>query len=159
MTAIGGARDTLLQATAERFSTTADGKASQGLLRTVKVHESVISRIANGTDRYAPITLPERFEIVPPQAEGENTPQAVSGSGAAPADTTGLATDCAKQPKPPLVGPDLRARLATGAVLEARARAFEAVYDGVWKRRVTYFVTLAQQLKLAELPETGAGGT
>ena len=27
MTAIGGARDTLLQATAERFSTTADGKA------------------------------------------------------------------------------------------------------------------------------------
>ena len=48
----------------------------RGLLRSVKVHESVINRIATGTDRYAPITLPESFEIVPPQVEGENSPQA-----------------------------------------------------------------------------------
>ena len=33
---------------------------SRGLLRSVTVHESVINRIATGTDRYAPITLPKR---------------------------------------------------------------------------------------------------
>ena len=55
----------------------ADGRP-QGLLRSVKVHESVINRIAHGTDRYAPITLPQTFEVFPPQAEGENVPQADS---------------------------------------------------------------------------------
>ena len=67
-------------ACAIRRSPTRDGRP-HGLLRTVKVHESVINRIANGTDRYAPITLPETFEIVPPQVEGENVPQADSDAG------------------------------------------------------------------------------
>ena len=37
----------------------------QGLLREVKVHQSVIARIAHGTDRYAPITLPPQLRGVP----------------------------------------------------------------------------------------------
>ena len=40
-------------------------KRPKGLLTSVKVHESVIARIASGTDRYAPITLPDAFEIFP----------------------------------------------------------------------------------------------
>ena len=53
-------------------------RRSRGLLRSVRVHESVVNRIATGTDRYAPITLPGTFDIVPPQEHGENVPQADS---------------------------------------------------------------------------------
>ena len=130
--------------------TGADGKP-QGLLRSVKVHESVIARIASGTDRYAPITLPETFEIVPPQVEGENVPQADSDAGDA-AEGAQRAKPATAPPVQPLVSDDLRARLARPDVRQARAKAFEAVYDLVWKRRVTYFVTLGFTLALAMLP-------
>jgi uncharacterized protein (DUF2235 family) len=127
----------------------------QGLLRSVKVHESVIARIANGTDRYAPITLPERFVIVPPQAVGENVPQADSEAGGGADGAAHHAQRALPAGAPlvhPLVAPALRARLTTPEVQAARAKAFEAVYDRVWKRRVTYFVTLAVTLLLAALP-------
>jgi uncharacterized protein (DUF2235 family) len=154
------------------------GRKAQGLLRSVAVHESVISRIACGTDRYAPITLPEVFEIVPPQAKGENQPQPASdgdatagasvatdtGGPAAPpaasspaeASQTGTLppgkTPAKAPPKLPLVAPDLRARLSRRDVLAARSKAFEAVHDRVWKRRITYFVTLGLTLLLAAMP-------
>ena len=129
----------------------ADGKP-QGLLRSVKVHESVIARIACGTDRYAPITLPETFEIVPPQAEGENVPQADSDAGGHGRGRAARDQPASAPPARPLVSNDLRARLARSDVRQARAKAFEAVYDLVWKRRVTYFVTLGFTLALAMLP-------
>ena len=130
--------------------TGADGKP-QGLLHSVKVHESVIARIASGTDRYAPITLPETFEIVPPQVQGENVPQADSDAGDA-AEGAQRAMPATAPPVQPLVSDDLRARLARPDVRQARAKAFEAVYDLVWKRRITYFVTLVFTLALAMLP-------
>src|SRR6185369_6957707 len=42
---------------------------SRGLLLQVKLHESVVHRIVSGTDRYAPITLPPKFIVVPPQTQ------------------------------------------------------------------------------------------
>jgi hypothetical protein len=35
----------------------------RGLLTSVRVHESVVDRMRSGTDGYAPIVLPERYEI------------------------------------------------------------------------------------------------
>ena len=94
----------------------------QGLLREVKVHQSVIARIAHGTDRYAPITLPPQLEVYPPQIEGEDAPQAdsvreaPSGLHTQPANTT---------PAAPMVSAALRTRLAETQA--ARVAAFEGV--------------------------------
>ena len=117
----------------------------QGLLRSVKVHESVIARIAAGTDRYAPLTLPRRFEIVPPQVAGENVPQADSdaaGSTPPPAD-----------PRPhPLTSRALRVRLEEPDATAVRAAALETIWDFVWRRRVAYFVTLGLTALLLSMP-------
>jgi uncharacterized protein (DUF2235 family) len=116
---------------------------SRGLLRSVSVHESVINRIATGTDRYAPITLPETFAIVPPQEQGENAPQADSQ------------TDRSSQPRSvarPMVDPAVRVRLQDAEAGALRSAAVESVWDFVWCRRITYFVTLAATLLLVALP-------
>jgi len=115
------------------------------------VHESVIARIANGTDRYAPLTLPEAFEILPPQVEGENIPQADESADeqprpADPATTPGV------QPRQSLITRALRARLMSKDAQDARGAAFEAVWDLVWRRRVAYFVTIGFTLLLATMP-------
>jgi uncharacterized protein (DUF2235 family) len=122
--------------------TDADGK-SRGLLRRVKVHESVINRIATGTDRYAPVTLPERFEVVPPQIEGETAPQADNQAPAPPLET--------KPPKA-MVTKALRARLKDPMAAGARASVTEAIWNFVWWRRITYFATLTATLLLLGLP-------
>jgi uncharacterized protein (DUF2235 family) len=114
---------------------------SRGLLRSVTVHESVINRIATGTDRYAPITLPEKFSVVPPQIEGENAPQADNQAPAPPVETH-TATS--------MVTPGLRARLKHSAA--ARAGVTEAIWNLVWWRRITYFATLTATLLLLGLP-------
>jgi uncharacterized protein (DUF2235 family) len=120
-----------------------DRGRSRGLLRAVRVHESVINRIATGTDRYAPITLPETFEIVPPHEQGENAPQVDSQTGRPPEGW-----DIAR----PIVGPALHERLRDSAAARKRREAFEAVWDLVWWRRIVYFMTLAFTLMLAALP-------
>ena len=48
----------------------------QGLLRSCKVHRSVIERIAVGADNYAPIVLPRKFDIEPPYAPGDSSAMA-----------------------------------------------------------------------------------
>ena len=120
----------------------ADGR-SRGLLRSINVHESVINRIANGTDRYAPITLPETFRIIPPQVEGENIPQADNQAPDPPPETAA--------PKP-MVSNELRRRLTDAAAAGARARVTEPIWNFVWWRRLTYFATLAATLLLLLLP-------
>ena len=117
-----------------------------GLLREVHVHESVMNRIARGTDRYAPITLPVHFKIVPPQAEGENVRQSDSENPAPTESTDGLT------PSKPMISSDLRLRLEDKAGSLTRAEATEAVWDFVWGRRVLYFTTLVLTLVLLALP-------
>jgi uncharacterized protein (DUF2235 family) len=122
---------------------TDENKKPKGLLTSVQVHESVIARIADGTDRYAPITLPRCFRVVPPQKAGENVPQDDSESGKAKPETT--------SPKP-MVSAALRARLADPEIEEKRSAALERVWNWVWGRRITYFVTLAFTLLLLTMP-------
>jgi uncharacterized protein (DUF2235 family) len=116
---------------------------SRGLLCTVSVHESVINRIANGTDRYAPITLPTMFRIVPPQVEGETTPQADNQS-AAPASEPSRPS--------PMVSRELRARLTDPEAAGGRTAVTEPIWNYVWWRRITYFATLTATLLLLLLP-------
>lgn len=42
-----------------------DGFPDHGLLTEVKIHKSVIARIATGTDGYAPINLPPAYIVIP----------------------------------------------------------------------------------------------
>ena len=125
---------------------TDDRGRSRGLLRSVRVHESVINRIATGTDHYAPITLPKRFDIVPPQVHGENIPQADSQSA-----------DSARVDGTPriMIPAAIRARLADHSGADTREAAFEPIWNSVWWRRIIYFVTLAATLLLLSLPLTG----
>jgi uncharacterized protein (DUF2235 family) len=114
---------------------------SHGLLRSVTVHESVINRIAKGTDRYAPITLPHTFKIFPPQEHGETVAQADSET---PAPGPGRRVS-----KPTL---DARVIGRLKAREEARASATEPIWNLVWWRRITYFATLTATLLLLLLP-------
>lgn len=122
-----------------------DPDLTHGLLRTVRVHESVAARIASGTDRYAPITLPAEITIVPPQWEGENAPQADS-------EGPPLAEPLGNQRPVSLIPGDLRRRLEDPAVGHARVTAMEPVWRDVRLRRRVYFGALALTLLLVTMP-------
>ncbi|MEA3060431.1 MAG: hypothetical protein QOJ94_212 [Sphingomonadales bacterium] len=117
------------------------GGREQGLLRRVLVHESVIARIDTGTDRYAPIALPERFEVIPPQTEGETVEQATSET-----------EEPLHRPPPsePLIAPQVRSRLKASE--DERFACQENLWDLVWKRRLSYFLTVGATLLLVALP-------
>jgi hypothetical protein len=120
---------------------------SRGLLRSVKVHESVINRIATGTDRYAPISLPKTFAIVPPQDEGETVQQPVSPAPVEPA---------AGSARKSMLDRRVRARLTDPSAADAREAATDSILNLVWWRRLTYFATLAATLMLLALPLVAA---
>ena len=115
----------------------------RGLLTKVAVHESVAARIASGNDRYAPITLPQTFVIVPPQLEGETAPQSDNQSGEV--------SDEPKQPIP-MLSAAVRLGMTDKGTSKRRDAAMNVVWDLVWLRRVTYFVSLAITLGLLLLP-------
>jgi uncharacterized protein (DUF2235 family) len=121
-----------------------------GLLRAVKVHESVINRIAKGTDRYAPITLPRTFTLVPPHEDAENVPQ--PDSEAPTADASPSATAGPPAAPASLLARPLVERLRDPALADARQAATEAIWNRVWWRRITYFATLGATLLLLALP-------
>jgi uncharacterized protein (DUF2235 family) len=125
----------------------ADGK-SRGLLQSVRVHESVINRIASGTDRYAPITLPKHFEVFPPQAEGENVPQADSETPAAA--STVVATE--DGPRLPMLKRETVEKVEDASLAAARDACSESIWNRVWWRRITYFTTVFFTLLLLGLP-------
>jgi len=122
---------------------TDDRGKSRGLLRSVNVHESVVNRIATGTDRYAPITLPQTFNIVPPQEQGENVPQADSQT---PEVSQGRGASR------PMLDRRVIARFSDATAAEVRAAATESLWNLVWWRRITYFATLTASLLLLSLP-------
>lgn len=118
-------------------------QSPRGLLRGVKVHESVIARIADGTDHYAPITLPGSFSIDPPQSEGETAPQA---------DNQTPKPDQDRRPRT-LITSETRRRLELDPeVRRAREQASQWVWDAVLQRRLIYFATLAATAWLVLMP-------
>ena len=122
---------------------TKDG-APFGFLESVKIHQSVAERIASGTDRYAPFTLPERIRIVPPQRQGETAQQADNQTPTAPPPE--------EQPARALVSRSVHELIEDPELARARIAETERVWDLVWYRRLIYFAALATTLVLAVLP-------
>jgi len=113
-----------------------------------KVHESVIARIQDGTDSYAPIVLPARFQIVPPSAGGENQPQSDS-------ETQDSAATCvlrAGRRVLPLLEPGVARRFVDTELGRQRAGAIEQLWNLVLVRRLTYFLTVLTTVALLSMP-------
>lgn len=119
----------------------------RGLLLSTRVHESVIARIAAGTDKYAPLSLPETFDIIPAGRLGEQQPQAVQGGG-----LTARERDLLRRKTNRLVTKALVDRLSERRAARNRADRLERVWNYVWVRRVSYFITLALTLLLVTMP-------
>jgi uncharacterized protein (DUF2235 family) len=94
----------------------------QGLLLRCLIHRSVVERIAVGNDNYAPIVLPETFEIDALQ----------------PAHDADVCTAIAHAEDP--------------AIAATRVEVQENHWDLVWVRRVGYFLVVAVSLLLVVAP-------
>ncbi len=92
-------------------------RQDHGLLTSVRVHESVLARIASGTDNYAPVSLPQHFDVVLSPKNDERPRVDVA--------TIKRLRD--------------ERRITTGdfAWYDRQAR----IWDKVWLRRVQYFLT------------------
>ena len=104
----------------------------QGFLLSCKVHESVVARITSGADDYAPIGLPDRFEIVP----------------AAPANAPVVCLYDWQAWKNIEAKGDINP--ATGR--SPRGDHQEAIWNDVFRRRLAYFATMALTILLLSLP-------
>ncbi|HYE29189.1 MAG TPA: DUF2235 domain-containing protein [Allosphingosinicella sp.] len=112
----------------------------------IRIHESVVARIQDGTDSYAPIVLPEIFQIVRPAARGENQPQADSDSGGP------LCVMRSEYRVLPMVEPEVRARFTDPELAGRRSAAMERLWNLVMARRATYFLTVLATLAMASMP-------
>jgi uncharacterized protein (DUF2235 family) len=115
-----------------------------GFIPTVQIHESVAARIAFGTDRYAPITLPAAIKVVPPHPGGETAVQRDNVTPVVPPGT--------RRASEPLLAEALRKRFEDEKFGRERVARMEAVWDLVWRRRIAYFFSLALTLLLVFLP-------
>jgi uncharacterized protein (DUF2235 family) len=120
----------------------------KGLLKRVRVHASVIARIASGTDGYAPIVLPARYDVVP--AGGMAETKLLDTTGGKPVLTEAEKADARKNP-PPLVSKPTLAWLSEEAQAHV-AGEMEAAWNLVWTRRLVYFLTVLATLALTALP-------
>ena len=102
----------------------------QGYLLSCQVHDSVIARITDGTDDYAPIALADGFTIV-----SSASPEVRSSEAALKRD------NIEKRIRPPKHGD-----------FSPFYNFQEAVWDLVYLRRLTYFFTIFASLLLALLP-------
>jgi uncharacterized protein (DUF2235 family) len=122
-----------------------DDEAAAGLFGEALIHESVIARVASGTDGYAPFVLPPRYRIVPPGESTETDIEDTSG-GDPPRPAA------KKEPGPARLLPaHVQAWLDDG-VKQKVADAMEPAWDKVWERRIVYFLTLAATLTLILSP-------
>ena len=115
-----------------------DPAVSGGLMLGVRIHESVVARIASGTDSYAPVNLPRAFEVEP-MIRLNDAPMGL----VEPRTRRRIGASQAGGPQP--TKPQLK-RAA------ARYERQEVIWNWVWLRRVIYYVTLATTFALALMP-------
>lgn len=117
-------------------------KKPRGLITSVKIHESVIARMASGTDRYAPFSLPPAYKIHPPGTLAENLPE----------DEIERRKMLREADRLAMVDPKDEERLTSPKRTEWARQAMGPVWDRVWLRRVNYFATLGCTLLLVSMP-------
>lgn len=103
------------------------------------VHGSVIMRMACGTDRYAPTTLPPAFMVLAPDGSKLHMP----GAMAAPQVAQSSAH------------PNAALEQAMASLGTPNPSAIELALDTIWWRRVCYFTTLGLTLALLAFPLFG----
>jgi len=126
----------------------------KGLLDSVVVHESVVARIATGTDGYAPIVLPKCYHVIPPAGYNEAGAIKTTGGESAAADAAETRAEGRKEAgedAPPLLPPYIRDWL-TKEAMDAVGTAMEGPWDLVWVRRLLYFLTVLATVALLTMP-------
>lgn len=119
---------------------------------TPLVHGSVMTRIVSGTEGYAPISLPEKIEVLPPYGPPVPFCKAAVKEALAQDRPGGKAL-----PREALENQRLVLRNTLTAVTEVggvpqRQDRFELVLDTVWWRRVIYFASLGLAVTAAAFP-------
>jgi uncharacterized protein (DUF2235 family) len=110
------------------------------------VHGSVITRLTYGNDGYAPISLPERIDVLP--ANGAPIPFELTAVKKALAESEAAGDPASPQDRHLLqerrrVLSDTFQLAKLGSGQPKRTDLFKLVLDTVWWRRVVYFVSLA----------------
>lgn len=119
------------------------------------VHGSAIVRMLSGNDGYAPISLPERIEVLPPHG----APIAFEASAVAEELAASAPQECRASPYAQQAEIEERRRflaelrrLAPEAGDDVRRQKFALVRDTVWWRRVVYFISLLLALLAVGFP-------
>ena len=113
---------------------------------TPLVHGSVITRMTYGNDGYAPISLPEKIDVLPPYGapiafEVAAVEQALAQANQ---DATSLSREQQRRVEQQRhVLTDTQRLVAAASAQSKRTDLFQFVLDTVWWRRVVYFVSLA----------------
>src|SRR4029453_434766 len=110
---------------------------------TPLVHGSVMTRMACGNDGYAPISLPEKIDVLPPSGPpvSFNTAAVTQALAQPNPANTSLSKDALEKQRRVLTHTQQLVAAASGQA--RRADLFKLVLDTVWWRRVVYFVSLA----------------
>jgi uncharacterized protein (DUF2235 family) len=134
------------------------------------IHHSVVTRMALGTDGYAPISLPYELDVLPPYGPP------IAFSAVAAAEQFTIAANGAMQPPAPPPRQPGRLPAATPRELQQRQKEVfeqiikldttdaaagrepivELVRDTVWWRRAAYFVSFGLALTIAIYPLIGS---
>jgi uncharacterized protein (DUF2235 family) len=131
---------------------------AQLLLRegnTPLVHGSVITRMTCGNDGYAPISLPEKIDVLPANGppvafDAAAVQQAVAAANAAPNPPTPEELHALQERRRVLR--DTQQLVTLPSEQSKRTDLFKLVLDTVWWRRVVYFVSLAFVLAAVAFP-------
>jgi type VI secretion system (T6SS) phospholipase Tle1-like effector len=107
------------------------------------IHHSVAEKIAFGTDRYAPMTLPDTAHVLMP----DGSTHEIKGF-----DQTRLAP--ARAPLAPMSPPMALAVQAVESLNDPDRAIVSLTLDNIWRRRVAYFCLLFTALLIASLPWT-----
>ena len=129
------------------------------------IHHSVVTRMALGVAGYAPVSLPDDLDVLPPYGPKIAFSAAVAADQL-PFDAHGNAgmpaPPAADREMPPTAMGELQQskkqvleqimQLGTPDVAHNRAPIVELVRDTVWWRRATYFLSLGLALVIAAFP-------
>jgi uncharacterized protein (DUF2235 family) len=125
---------------------------------TPLIHSSVVLRMAEGNDGYAPISLPEKVNVLPFYGDpipfqGLLREKLMLAPAAVPQDELPVPASEKRnlQAEQEVLAAAL-AKLTANAGLKDRADRVDLMLDTVWWRRVVYFLTLGLALVAAAYP-------
>jgi uncharacterized protein (DUF2235 family) len=117
------------------------------------VHGSVMTRMVCGNDGYAPISLPEQIDVLPPQSGPAAFTSAAVEKALAEANAAGKPASRHDEEQA-----EKHRRVLThtqqlaNAIGKSRTDLFKLVLDTVWWRRVVYFMSLGLAIVLVAFP-------